>query len=191
MAQATLEMVKKFLTDEILRGPFTEVVSAEPLRLFLEQYLSSSFKDDVVPLEGLGAWLENERGASAGTVQLFFERIQAKGAKRGIALLLPGQKDPPAPVAQASAGPAMPKFKADDIIHLTDRSVFVGVNLSGREKSLLIFLDGVRTLAQVSVPTKMSVEEIGEFLQKYWSLGKFQLMNPAPAPADARSPRRP
>ena len=198
MAKVAPDLVKRFLTEEILNGPLAEFISAEPLRLYLEQYLMVFFKEGVLHLEGLITWLESEHGASAGTVQLFFERLQAKGQRQGIVLLLPGQKAPSAPIAQAGAGPAPPaepsegakvpaslKFKADDIIRLSDRSAFVGMGLSGREKSLLIFLDGVRTLAQASVPTKMSLEEIGEFLQKYWSLGKFQWMNPTPAPADA------
>jgi hypothetical protein len=186
MATITAETVKKFLTEEMLNGPLAELVPAETLRLFLEQYVSGLFRDNLLPLQDLGAWLEGEHGAPGVTVQLFFERLQMKGQRRGILLLLPGQKTPPASLAPAGKGLAQPAeargpagtLQPEDIVKLTDRSVFVGMDLSGREKSLLIFLDGVRTLAQASVPTKMSVEEIGQFLKKYWSLGKFQMANP-------------
>jgi len=201
MAQVTVEFVKKFLTEEILHGPLAESVPAEPLSLFLDQYLSDSFQEGVLPLEALFVWLEREQGASAGTVQLVFERLKAKARKRGIVLLLPGEQAPAAPAEgdqtpaaeplESPAAPAVPTFRAEDIILVNDRAAFVGMDLNGREKSLLIFLDGVRTLDQASARTKMPVEEIGEFLQKYWSMGKFQLVNPPTPPPGAEAAAAP
>jgi hypothetical protein len=183
MPNVSPEIIKKFLTTEIVNGPLAEFISAEPLSLYLDQYLTEFCRENILPLEALGAWLETEHQASAGTVQLVFERLQAKAQKRGMVLLLPGQTPP------TDAAAACPSLKPEDLIRVKDRNTFVSQQLDSREKTLLIFLDGQHTLDQLSARTKMSVEEIAQFLQKHWGLGQFQLATAdASAPAGAAPP---
>jgi hypothetical protein len=99
---------------------------------------------------------------------------------------LPGQTPPTA----AAAAAACPSLNPEDLIRVKDRNAFVGKKLDSREKTLLIFLDGKHTLDQLSARTKLSVEEIAQFLQKYWDLGQFQLATPAEAAAAEAVPRR-
>jgi len=216
MPETTPDAVKKFLLDEILLSPLAEFLPAEPFRLFLDQYAGIFFKDNELPLEELGKWMESEYSAPQGTIRLIFERLQAKGKKQGINLLLPGQKptaapaEVPAPTPSPAPRPAAPavesaptppsapppaspkeaaatpppapasRFKPEQVILLNDRPALYQLPLSNKEKSLLIFFDGRHSLAQVSARTKMPAEDLGEFLEKYWDSGKFQIVTSGP-----------
>jgi len=77
MPRVTPEVVKKFLTEEILNGPLAEVAPAETLRLFLEQYVSGRFQDNFLPLEDLGRWNRLTKAEKLDACQKLYSQVKS------------------------------------------------------------------------------------------------------------------
>lgn len=184
MVKPETDELELFLARELPKGPLAEYLSAELLTAYLKTYLETHYDGVELSLEAMGEWLETEQKAPAGTVQLIFEQLQKKGAKKNLFLRLPGQ-EPGSVVATLGAAAAGQELTGQTVVQIANRTAANQLVQDKQEKKLLIFLDGVRPLAQVAEKTQVPLNYILAFLKRNWAGGAFKIVSVAPTTADA------